>query len=241
MRQLLVLNFLLVILFSSCQYINRHRINGDGQITTQSRSINGFKSVDVSNSIHLYLTQDTAWSVKVEIDNNLQTYIETYKDEKGVLHIHQRDNTSLDATKTIKVYVSAPVFEQLEASGACHIIGQNSLSSASTISIDMSGASDAELVVKAPEVMVDLSGACSVTLRGETKNFSVDGSGSSDINCFGLMTENTDIEISGAGDAEVFASVKLDVHVSGAADVKYKGNATVNKDISGAGSVKKVE
>ena len=46
--------------------------------------------------------------------------------------------------------------------------------------------------------------------------------------------------MSGAGDAEVFASVKLDVEVSGASDVKYKGNAAVSQDVSGAGSVKKV-
>ena len=241
MRQLLVINFLFVILFSSCHFIGRDRINGDGQIITQSRTISGFKSVDVSSSISLYVSQDTAWSVKVETDNNLQSYIETYIDDEKVLHIHQQDNKSLNATKKIKVYVSAPVFEQLEASGACHIIGQNSLISAGTFRIGMSGASDAELNIKAPEILVDLSGASSVTLQGETKNFSVDGSGSSDINCFGLMTENTSIEISGAGNAEVYASVKLDIHVSGAADVKYKGNATVNKDISGAGSVKKVE
>ena len=44
-----------------------------------------------------------------------------------------------------------------------------------------------------------------------------------------------------AGDAEVYASVKLDVSVSGAGNVRYKGNAVVNKSVSGAGSVKKVE
>ncbi|MBL0130494.1 MAG: DUF2807 domain-containing protein [Chitinophagaceae bacterium] len=76
---------------------------------------------------------------------------------------------------------------------------------------------------------------------GDTKDFSVQGSGSTDINCFELFAENTKVELSGAGDAEVFASVKLDVHVSGAADVKYKGNANVSQEVSGAGSVKKVE
>jgi Putative auto-transporter adhesin, head GIN domain len=78
-------------------------------------------------------------------------------------------------------------------------------------------------------------------LKGETKDFSADGSGSTDIKCFELLAENTNVELSGAGDAQVFASVKLDVQVSGAADVKYKGNAAVTKEISGAGSVKKVE
>lgn len=93
----------------------------------------------------------------------------------------------------------------------------------------------------APKVEADLSGAGSLTLSGQTKDFNVDGAGSTDIKCFDLQSENTDIKLSGAGDANVFASVKLDVRVSGAADVKYKGNATVSQEISGAGSVKKVD
>ncbi|MCP2936704.1 DUF2807 domain-containing protein, partial [Salmonella enterica subsp. enterica serovar Typhimurium] len=64
----------------------------------------------------------------------------------------------------------------------------------------------------------------------------------SDAKCFDLKSENTKVEISGAGDAEVFASVQLDARVSGAGSVKYKGNAaSVNQKVSGAGSVKKVE
>ena len=79
-------------------------------------------------------------------------------------------------------------------------------------------------------------------LTGETKDFNVDGSGAQSIKCFELMAENAHVEMSGAGDAEVFASVKLDVHVaSGASDVKYKGNATVSQNVSGAGSVKKAD
>jgi hypothetical protein len=49
------------------------------------------------------------------------------------------------------------------------------------------------------------------------------------------------VAISGAGSAEVYASVKLDATVSGAGNVNYKGNASeVNQHVSGAGSVKKV-
>ena len=95
--------------------------------------------------------------------------------------------------------------------------------------------------IKAPKITADISGACSVELKGETKEFSGDGSGSSNFKCFDLKAENVDIGISGAGDAEVYASVKLDVDVTGAGGVKYKGSPTVNQKISGAGSVKKVD
>ena len=55
------------------------------------------------------------------------------------------------------------------------------------------------------------------------------------------MAENVKVEISGAGDADVYASVKLYVRASGAGSVIYKGNPGINQSISGAGSVKKVD
>lgn len=206
----------------------------------QNRSFSNFTSVSVSSAIDLYLKQDPAFSVKVETDDNLQPHI-LIREANGVLYIKQEDNTSLDATGKIKVYVSAPLFKSMEASGACNIIGENLLSSNEPIDIGLSGSSDARLEVKTPKVSAGLSGASTLALKGEAKEFSVDGSGSSNLKCFDLLTEQTKIDVSGACDAEVFASVKLDVQASGASDIKYKGNAAVSQDISGAGSVKKVD
>ena len=66
--------------------------------------------------------------------------------------------------------------------------------------------------------------------------------GAGKAHCYELLSETTKVDISGAGDADVFASVKLDAQVSGAGSVTYKGGATnVAQQVSGAGSVKKVE
>jgi Putative auto-transporter adhesin, head GIN domain len=237
------LPFLLVAVLAvaaSCQNVFRDKIKGNGNIKIESRTAGIFSSVDVSGNIDLYVKQDSACNVKVEADENLMNYI-MIRTEGDLLVIEPKDGYNLSGSKHIKVYVSSPVFKKLEASGACDIIGENKITSDEMISIDLSGASDAKLELKTPKVQAELSGAGSVELRGETKDFSVGGSGSSDIKCMELMAENVSIDISGAGDAEVFASIKLDVEVSGAGNVKYKGNATVNKSISGAGSVKKVE
>ncbi len=56
--------------------------------------------------------------------------------------------------------------------------------------------------------------------------------------CYDLLSENARVDITGAGSAEVYASVKLDAQVSGAGSVNYKGNPTnVKQEVSGAGSV----
>jgi len=240
MKRLLILSLFSVILLSSChQWFGKH-IRGNGNIKSENRTAGHFNSIDVSGSIDVYVKQDSVFSVKVEADENLLEYIQVL-DEGDVLRIRTERGYNLDGSKDIKVYVSSPSFKNFEASGACNIYGENQIIAAEMLSINLSGSSDVKMDVKTPKVEADLSGACNIQLKGETKDFKVQGSGSTDIKCMELMAENVDIDISGAGDAEVYASIKLNVEVSGAGDVKYKGNATVSQHVSGAGAVKKVE
>jgi Putative auto-transporter adhesin, head GIN domain len=240
MKRLLIISFCSLTLFSSCHFFHGETIKGSGNVITQPRSFSDFTGVEVSSAIDLYLKQDAAFAVKVETDDNLQQYV-LIKVENGVLKIKLPENTSLDETGKLKVYVSAPLFKSMSASGACNIFSENALTSGEPVTIDLSGSCGVRLDVKAPKISAAISGACNVMLKGEAKEFFVEGSGSTDIKCFDLLTEQTKIDISGSGDAEVFASVKLDVQASGSSDVKYKGNAAVSQDISGSGSVKKVD
>lgn len=242
MKRQIILSLLVIAstTFFSCDEVFRERIRGNGISKTESRDIKGFSSVDVSGAMDVYVTQDSVTSVKVEADENLLQYIVTENDN-GTLNIYFEHGVNLRPKKAIRVYVSNPVYREFEAAGACNYFGETRISSAENIRIHVSGACDATMEVKAPKVKVDLSGAGTISLRGETKDFEVDGSGSTTIKCFDLMAENVNVDISGAGSAQVFASVKLDVDLSGAADVKYRGNPTINQSVSGAGSVKKAE
>lgn len=216
------------------------RIHGNGDVKTETRLIRGYHSIDVSGAIDVYVKQDSSRTVKVEADENLLEYI-MVREEGGVLEIYPRDHYNLRPSGTIKVYVSGPDFRKFEASGACDYYTENKIINSESIAIDMSGSSDAKMELSAPKIKAELSGAGKLILAGETKDLSIEGTGSSDFKCFDLRAENVDVDITGAGDAEVYASVKLDVTVSGAGGVKYKGNASVNQKVSGAGSVKKVE
>ena len=240
MRFLNVLMFFIATsTLSSCHFFHNEHIHGDGNVISQNRAITGFSRVDVSSAIELYVTQDSGYSVKVETDNNLQPFVEVYKDG-DVLNVHQQNNTSLEPTGgSVKVYVSAPQFRELHASGACTIKGMNRITLAEPLNVSLSGASKVTMDVAAPNIELDLSGASHVELRGQTKDLYIEGSGSSDINAFDLLSENTNVSLSGAGHADVHASVKLEAHASGAANINYKGNPAVTSNTSGAGSVKK--
>ena len=240
MKQMLFPVVTLAVIISSCNLVGGERIRGNGNMKTETRNISPFDGVSLSGNTDLYVKQDSVFSVRVEADENLMEYIITELDG-STLKIRSKDGANLKSSRSIKVYVSAPSFNYFKATEACDIFSENKITSSAAIAIDISGASDVKMELMAPKVEADLSGAGSLTLSGQTKDFKVDGSGSSDINCFDLQTENSVLELSGAGNADVFASVKLDVRVSGAADIKYKGNATVTQKISGAGSVKKVD
>jgi hypothetical protein len=240
MRQIFIVAVSSLLLFSSCREIFAKRIRGNGNITTQTRSVGEFTGIDVSGNIDVYARQDSSSAVKVEADENLQQYIQTI-DDGDVLRIKSEEGYNLRSSRTIKVYVSSAMFKKFEASGACDVFSEGRIASSSEIEFDLSGSCDITMDVNAPKISVDMSGAGSIKLKGQTKDFNVHGSGSTDIKSFDLLAENVDLDLSGAGDAEVYASSKLSGTISGAADVRYKGSAQTDIHTSGATSVKKID
>ncbi len=240
MRSIFITAVSSLLLFSSCREIFAKRIRGNGNITTQTRTAGQFSSIDVSGSIDVYVRQDSSSSIRVEADENLQQYIETI-DDGDVLRIKTAEGYNLRSSRQIKVYVSSATFKRFEASGACDIFSEGKITSSSDIDLELSGSCDATMDINAPKISADISGACTIKLKGGTKDFKLQGSGSTDIKCYDLLAENVDLDISGAGDAQVYASVKLSGSISGAADVHYKGSAQADIHTSGASSVNKTD
>ena len=240
MRQILLLAAVSTLLFISCREVFAKRIRGNGNITTQTRSAGQFNSVEVSGNINVYARQDSSAAIKVEADENLQQYVEI-RNEGDVLRIRSQEGYNLKPSRQIKVYVSSSTFKRFQASGACDLFSEGKISSLSEIDYDLSGSCDVTMEVNAPKISADASGACALKLNGQTKDFHVHGSGSTDIKSFDLQAENVDLDISGAGDAEIYASVKISGTISGAASVKYKGAAQTDIHTSGATSVSKVQ
>jgi hypothetical protein len=94
--------------------------------------------------------------------------------------------------------------------------------------------------VALPKVYAEISGSGSINLKGQATDFSAHVSGSGDVKCFDLVTDVTELNLSGSSDAEVTANKQLNIDASGSSSISYKGNASVSQNISGSGSVKKV-
>jgi len=234
---LLVFPFLL----SSCHHFTGKRIRGNGNIKTEDHNVSGFKNIDCSASADVYITQGEPAGVKVEGDENLLPYIEINQ-EGDRLIIRDRSHVNLDATDGLKIYVTSPEYNSIDASGAGDIVGQTKITSPDELRLRLSGAGDIRMEVNAPTVVCTLSGAGSAYLKGQAKNVEVELSGVGSTHCYDLQAENTKVNVSGVGSAEVFASVKLDATVNGVGSIDYKGNATdISQHANGVGSIHKME
>lgn len=240
MKKLFVLLFAFsIFIFTSCHFIGGKRIHGSGNITTQERHVGQFHSIEARGSVDIFVKQDAIHSVKLEGDDNLLEFIEV-TDDGGVLIIRERKGYNLKPRTGLKIFISSPEFKEIRVSGASDVTSQSKISNPQSFFVKVSGAGDIRMDVNSPKVTANVSGSGTINMKGEAKNFEAEISGAGDINCFEMMAENTNIKISGAGEADVYASVKLDARVSGAGSVNYKGNASVNQKVSGAGSVNKV-
>ena len=238
MKKIALFSLVIFAFASSCREIAGRRVKGSGNIKTENRSETGFNSIDVSGAIDVYIKQDSITSVKVEADDNILEYIEVHSDG-STLEIYTENNIRLKPTHKIKVYVSNSEYKDLQVSGASSIHSENEITSPDGLHIDITGASEGRLEVNAPKVSVNLTGASNANIKGKTKDFEGSASGASEIRGFDLLTENADVDASGASSIEVFASVKIAGQASGASSVNYKGNAQSSVEKSGASSVNK--
>jgi hypothetical protein len=240
MKNVLLLLMIVAVTTPSCRYMWGKRIKGNGNIKTGEHSVGSFKNVEVSGAIDLYVAQGDTKPVKIETDENLLQYIEVIQEGDRIV-IKSKEGVNLRPTNKIKVYVTSPVYNDIDVSGASNINGVAKIVNTENMKLDVSGAGDINMDVNAPAISAEVSGAGAVNLKGETKTFDLTLTGAGKAHCYELLSENTTIDISGAGDADVYASVKLNAEVSGAGSVTYKGGGTSNSHVSGAGSVKKVD
>lgn len=239
MKKIFLFAGTIVILFSACRYVTGQRIRGNGNVRTEERSPGSFDAVASHGSFNVYVSTGSQ-SVKIEAEDNLLPYIETYVDG-SVLHVDTKENYWLRPSRQIKIYVSSPDFKSIRSYGSGDITGLSKITDSSKLELGVNGSANIKMDVNAPDIDAEINGSGDINLSGETKTFNGEIRGSGNVKAMNLQSEEATVKIYGSGDADIFASVKLDVHVAGSGDVNYKGNAQVSSSIAGSGRVKKVE
>jgi putative autotransporter adhesin-like protein len=229
-----------LFVISACHNFGGRRVRGNGVIKTEDRTISSFKNLEVHGGIDVVLLQGELKPLQFKGDENLFQYIEV-RQEGDNLIIGEKDDYNLDATDKLQVFITAPVYRSISLSGASSISSENKITGSEEMELNLSGAGDIRMEIDVPKLTAEISGVGSMYIKGQTKDVELGLSGAGSAHCFDLLSENTKVDVSGVGSAEVFGSVKIDAEVSGVGSVKYKGNATdVHQQVSGVGSVSKV-
>ncbi len=189
-------------------------VKGSGNAVKESRSLADFESVDVGGVFQVEIAAQKDFGVEVEADDNILGLIKT-EVRNGVLHIETEQKVS--PSTPMKIRISCPNVERLEASGAS--------------SVSIAG-------LKNSELNIDSSGASKVKVSGETAKLTVEVSGATKIDAEELKAIDADVEASGASSVTVNVSGDLRSEANGASKVLYTGTpANVEKTTHGASRV----
>lgn len=214
-------------------------VKGKGETEESIRSVGAFTGVQMSMSADVVVYQDStleAPQVKVFAQDNILEKITT-KIQGGILVLDT--DGCLSGHKDIRFEVRNPSFELLKIDGSGDIESGNVISG-DQLSLVISGSGDISVTADIADMVTsEIAGSGDIHLSGDADRSYIDINGSGDINAFDLATRETNVNISGSGDARVRAYESLNVVINGSGDVLYRGNPpNINIDNDGSGSVK---
>jgi hypothetical protein len=226
---------LLMLLFSS-HALQAQRLSGSRAVAKESRDVTYFDAVRVSSAIDLVITQGEGFHVEVHADDNLLPYIQTSVRD-GVLEIGLARGVSLRRYKEMKVYVSAPRFASLQASGSSDITARGDICG-DALRIRASGSSDVRLNLDVKHLDIECSGSSDAILSGRAQSIKARLSGSSDMKGFGLQCDFLEVELSGSSDMYISVTSEVAGSLRGSSDLRIKGSPVVKVSTSGSSTVR---
>lgn len=240
-----------VVFFLAGCYEPWHKIDGNNDVITETRTVPSFQGVNNEGQFDVYIIQSDYHEVVMEAESNLLPFIRT-RVSGDKLYVETKDN--LRPNYPIKVFVYTPVVEEVKLSGS-GLIYSDSLQ-VNDLEVKLSGSGNIDLLVRGNDMYCEISGSGSAVLDLETDKLEtrISGSGvmdlygyarradhkisgSGSIHAYELPVDDCYATISGSGDMYVFVNNYLDVNISGSGDVYYLGSPVIDLKISGSGSI----
>jgi hypothetical protein len=212
-------------------------IAGNGNIQSQERTTGNFTGITCSGTFHVILTQGNENKLKVETDENILPYVIT-EVRGNELDLRTKKGVTVRPTHSINVYITLRTLEAFDVSGVCKAESQNMLQS-DHLKISISGSADINLRVSTGPLTANVSGTAKMNLQGKASSSDFHISGSADVMAGDLVTDGSEVRVSGMGKLHLNPQKTLNVSISGMGKVWYKGNPAINESVSGMGKVMK--
>ena len=222
----------LVTITSACN----KSVQPSGNITTETYNFTGFDAIDISDAFDAFITFSASdESIAIEADDNIHQYLDI-KVISDRLYIGVERNYNISGPATLRAYINTNAdIEGLYASRASAIQFENELEG-DRARLEVSGASRISGAVDLTDLELQSSGASSIDLSGDASNVEANGSGASDFRSLNFVTDNLDIQLSGASSAEFTVNNIMNIILSGASILRYSGEGLIDNISTTGGS-----
>lgn len=206
----------------------------NGPTIDETRTIEAFTNLDVSDNIEVEITQDSAHTLLVSAPENIIGRVKTEVVD-GTLRIYT-DKFMLN--HPIKITLSTDSLFHIEGSGAAQISTTAPFNS-SRLYVQLSGASHGDLDFNVTNIsQFKLSGASNVHINGTTNQLEIDASGASNYDGTEFKSQTARAEASGASKIDLHASKKIQADASGTSAIDCSGNpATISRNENGVANI----
>ncbi len=185
------------------------KVKGNGDITTKTHQTSDYNEIKVVGFMDVKLESGTEGSITVTTDDNIQEHI-VVESKNGVLTIKVKNKVNIQTKKGVHVTVPFKSLNKVSLTGSGDVLTSNTIKSDSF---------EVELTGKATDLEVKVTGSGDYTGKS-------------------LISKNTQVYVSGSGDASVYASKSLKARVNGSGDITYTGNPeTTDKKVMGSGDI----
>ncbi len=223
---------LLVAALSSCKREDPGPLQDDRRTYTLS----DFNRLEMGNSFRVNVRQGAAFSVVADGDLRNLDDLDVWA-SGNTLHAKYRHNRNRQYDTQFTIVM--PTLKAADFSGAVHSTIGGFSSGTDDFTLRLSGASHADVDVRATLADIEASGASQADLRGSFNRIEILASGASSVKAFDAPAEEAEVDASGASYIRVAVAKRLKAGASGASTVVYRGNPTVDARPSGGSTVRK--
>lgn len=213
----------------------------DNEYSSNTRTVDArnFRRVSISGPYHVQLRQGDNYSVVIRAERDEMRRIDVEQDgDELVVKTQEKSFNLFDDREPVLIQITAPEISDIDLSGA--IKANISNINADNLRMSFSGAIQTTANLNVNSLKVDASGATISKFTGRAQRFELDATGACGIDANNLEAEYVDVDVTGAGVAEVFATSTLRADASGTSRIVYRGNPkNTTIDSSGPSSVKR--
>jgi hypothetical protein len=230
-------------------------IKGSQNLETREFTYANFDRVEIEAPFDVEIAKSSTYMVSVTANDNLFDYIEVTK-SGDTLRLRLKPFISFRNT-TFQATITMPELSSLEISAAssCDVAGFQTTGDvdinvsgasrlnimslqASSVTMEISGASRVTGFVKTEAADFEASGASYIELNGSAEGANMEASGASSLRLRNFYILHASVNLSAASNGDIEVNGNLDVEVSGVSSLTFGGNPTLGRvEVSGASSL----